>query len=58
MMVSVPGGLRGTVVLDRFPRLAAYVARGEDRPALADHLAVLEQAVAALSAGPPMTRDR
>ena len=43
MMVSVLGGLRGTGVFDRFPTLAAYVARGEDRPAhrqaMADHLA-------------------
>lgn len=44
MMVSVLGGLRGTGVLDRFPKLAAYAARGEGRPAhqkaMADHLAV------------------
>ena len=33
MMVSVLGGLRGTGVLDGFPTLAAYVARGETRPA-------------------------
>lgn len=43
MMVSVLGGLRGTGVLDDFPRLAAYVARGEGRPAhrkaMADHMA-------------------
>lgn len=43
MMVSVLGGLRGTGVLDGFPALSAYVARGEDRPAhrkaMADHLA-------------------
>lgn len=51
MMASVLGGLRGTGVLDRFPGLAAYVARGEDRPAhrkaMADHLAVFERPVAA-----------
>lgn len=51
MMISVLGGLRGTAVLDRFPRLAAYVARGEDRPAhrkaMADHLAVFERPVPA-----------
>jgi glutathione S-transferase len=52
MMISVLGGLRGTGVLDRFPRLAAYVARGEARPAhrkaMADHLADLaDQPVAA-----------
>jgi glutathione S-transferase len=45
MMVSVLGGLRGTGVLDSFPKLAAYVARGEARPAhqkaMADHLADL-----------------
>ncbi|HVJ54729.1 MAG TPA: glutathione S-transferase family protein [Aliidongia sp.] len=50
MMVSVLGGLRGTGVLDRFPGLAAYVARGEGRPAhrkaMADHLAVFEGAAA------------
>jgi glutathione S-transferase len=50
MMVSVLGGLRGTGVLDDFPSLAAYVARGEDRPAhrkaMADHLAVFEDATA------------
>lgn len=47
MMVSVLGGLRGTGVLDGFPGLAAYVARGEARPAhvkaMADHLAVFDQ---------------
>ncbi len=51
MMVSVLGGLRGTGTLDRFPRLAAYVARGEGRPAhrkaMADHLATFDDAVAA-----------
>ena len=50
MMVSVLGGLRGTGLLDGFPSVAAYVARGEARPAhvkaMADHLAVFEQAVA------------
>jgi glutathione S-transferase len=44
MMVSVLGGLRGTGVLDSHVTLAAYVARGEARPAhqkaMADHLAV------------------
>jgi glutathione S-transferase len=44
MMVSVLGGLRGTGVLETHPTLAAYVARGEARPAhrkaMADHLAV------------------
>lgn len=51
MMVSALGGLRGTGVLDRFPSVAAYVARGEERPAhrkaMADHLAVFERPVAA-----------
>ncbi len=51
MMVSVLGGLRGTGILDRFPKLAAYVARGEDRPAhrkaMADHLAVFDKPAAA-----------
>ncbi len=46
MMVSVLGGLRGTGVLEGSPRLAAYVARGEGRPAhrkaMADHLATFE----------------
>ena len=44
MMVSVLGGLRGTGVLDAHPNLAAYVARGEARPAhqkaMSAHLAV------------------
>ncbi|WP_201445666.1 hypothetical protein [Belnapia sp. F-4-1] len=47
MMVSVLGGLRDTGILDRFPGIAAYVARGEAPPAhrkaMADHLAVFEQ---------------
>jgi glutathione S-transferase len=51
MMVSVVGGLRGTGVLDRFPGVAAYVARGEGRPAhrkaMADHLAVFAEPVTA-----------
>lgn len=51
MMVSVLGGLRGTGVLDGFPNLAAYVARGEARPAhrkaMADHLASFTDAKAA-----------
>jgi glutathione S-transferase len=33
MMVSVLLRLRPSGVLDEFPTLAAYVARGEDRPA-------------------------
>jgi glutathione S-transferase len=51
MMVSVLGGLRGTGVLDRHPVLAAYVARGEGRPAhvkaMADHLATYDRPAAA-----------
>ena len=51
MMVSVLGGLRRTGVLDRHPNLAAYVARGEARPAhrkaMADHLAVFGAATTA-----------
>ncbi len=47
IMVSVLGGLRGTGILERFPSIAAYVARGEARPAhrktMADHLAVFER---------------
>jgi glutathione S-transferase len=50
MMVSVLGGLRGTGIVDRFPAVAAYVARGEARPAhvkaMADHLAGFEAAAA------------
>ena len=46
MMISVLGGLRGTGELTDLPRLAAYVARGEDRPAhrkaMADHMAVFD----------------
>lgn len=48
MMVSVLGGLRGTGILDAHPNLAAYVARGEARPAhvkaMADHMATFEDA--------------
>jgi glutathione S-transferase len=44
MMISVLGGLRGTGVLDGFPGLTRYVARGEGRPAhqkaMEDHMAV------------------
>lgn len=51
MMISVLGGLRETDLLDQFPALAAYVARGEARPAharaMADHLAVFATAEAA-----------
>ena len=51
MMISVLGGLRETDLLADLPRLAAYVARGEARPAhvkaMADHLAVYADAEAA-----------
>jgi len=51
MMVSVLGGLRNTDILAGHPNLADYVARGEARPAhrkaMADHLAVYEEAGAA-----------
>jgi glutathione S-transferase len=53
MMISVLGGLRGTGVLDGFPRLAAYVCRGEGRSqhrkAMADHLAVFDPPALALA---------
>ena len=46
-MISVLGGLRATDVLDGLPKLAAYVARGEARPAhrkaMADQLALYEK---------------
>ncbi len=55
MMVSVLGGLRGSGVLDAYDNLAAYVARGEARPAhrkaMADHLAVYQDQPAALPSG-------
>ncbi|CAH0356650.1 glutathione S-transferase family protein [Sphingobium sp. CECT 9361] len=44
MLISVLGGLRGSGQLDSFPKLAAYVERGETRPAhrkaMADQLAL------------------
>ena len=46
MMIAVLNGLRNTPALDGLPRLAAYVARGEDRPArskaMTDHLATFK----------------
>jgi glutathione S-transferase len=46
MMISVLGALRNTSELADFPRLAAYVARGENRPAhvkaMADHMATFD----------------
>jgi glutathione S-transferase len=54
MMVSILGGLRNTDLLAAYPNLAAYVARGEARPAhrkaMADHLAVYENAEAPAAA--------
>ena len=51
MMISVLGGLRNTDMLSRYPNLAAYVARGEARPAhrkaMADHLATFADTPAA-----------
>jgi glutathione S-transferase len=51
MMVSVLGGLRRSAELANFPRLAAYIARGEDRPAhrkaMADHMATFDAPVTA-----------
>ena len=47
MTISVLGALRNTGQLDRRPKLAEYVRRGETRPshkkAMADHLATFEQ---------------
>ncbi len=46
MMISVLGGLRGSPELADFPQLAAYIARGENRPAhrkaMADHMATFD----------------
>jgi glutathione S-transferase len=46
MMISVLNGLRGTAELAHFPQLAAYIARGESRPAhrkaMADHMATFD----------------
>jgi len=46
VMISVLGGLRRTAALADLPRLAAYVARGEGRPAhmkaMADHMATFD----------------
>jgi glutathione S-transferase len=51
MMISVLRGLRGTGELAGFPLLAAYIARGESRPAhrkaLADHMATFDSPVPA-----------
>ena len=63
LMVSVLGGLRGTGVLDGFAGLAAYVARGEDRPAhrraMADHMAVFgEQTDGSAQSGTAPDRQR
>jgi glutathione S-transferase len=51
MMISVLGSLRGSAELADFPRLAAYIARGENRPAhrkaMADHMATFDAPVSA-----------
>jgi glutathione S-transferase len=51
MMISVLSGLRRTRELADFPRLAAYIARGESRPAhrkaMADHMATFDRPVPA-----------
>jgi glutathione S-transferase len=51
MMISVLGGLRGTGVVAGFPLLAAYIARGEGRPAhkkaMADHMATFDAPIPA-----------
>ena len=51
MLISVLGGLRGSAQLDRFPKLAAYVERGEARPAhrraIADQIALYADPVLA-----------
>lgn len=62
LMVSVLGGLRGTGVLDGFPGLAAYVARGENRPAhrraMADHMATFDQVSGDQVSGDRASGDR
>jgi glutathione S-transferase len=51
MMISVLGGMRGTAEIAGFPLLAAYIARGESRPAhrkaMADHMATFDAPVSA-----------
>jgi glutathione S-transferase len=51
MMISVLGPLRGSAQLADFPLLAAYIARGESRPAhrkaMADHMATFDAPVPA-----------
>ena len=46
MMISVLSGLRRTNEVAPFPRLAAYIERGESRPAyrkaIADHMATFD----------------
>ena len=51
MMVSVLLRLRPSGLLEEFPTLAAYVARGEARPAYERAFA----AQLAINAGPPQT---
>jgi len=51
MMISVLGSLRGSAELAEFPLLAAYIARGESRPAhrkaMEDHMATFDVPVSA-----------
>jgi glutathione S-transferase len=51
MMISVLSALRGTAELAAFPPLAAYIARGQSRPAhrkaMADHMANFNAPVSA-----------
>jgi glutathione S-transferase len=51
MMISVLGSLRGSAELADFPILAAYIARGENRPAhrkaMEDHMATFDAPVSA-----------
>jgi glutathione S-transferase len=51
MMISVLGSLRGSAELAGFPLLAAYIARGEERPAhrkaMADHMATFDAPISA-----------
>jgi glutathione S-transferase len=51
MMISVLGALRSTPELASFPKLSAYVERGESRPAhrkaMAEHMATFDVPVSA-----------
>ena len=58
MMVSVLLRLRASGILDEFPNLAAYVARGEARPAYKRAFAAQLAINAGASAGGPIARGR